>query len=148
MSWTAVSCKHKNAPLLEFKCPIYVFNLPVKFYVASWDPLNMCLLFLHRKHSYLELVFLVFFLKLSSVLAGSHQALLQFHAGSRDCLPTSHDSAGCLGPLWLDTAIAGRFRSSYPDCKILGGYAEVKNILLYCASLPASYVHTPPCLPH
>lgn len=146
MSGTAVSCKHKNAWLLEFKCLIYGFNLTVKFCVASWDLLDVCLLFLCIKHSYLELVY--FFLKLSSMLAGSHQALFQFHAGSRECLPTHHDSSGCSGPFWLDTAIAGRFRSSYTDCKILGGYAEVKNVLLCCASLPTSYKHTPPCLPH
>lgn len=55
MSGTAVLCKHKNAQLLKFKCAVYVFNLPVKFCVASWNPLDVHWLFLHIKHSYLEL---------------------------------------------------------------------------------------------
>lgn len=85
-----------------------------------------------------------FFLKLSSVLAGSHQTWLSFNSGSRECLPTHRDSAGNSGPLWLGTAIAGRLRWNYPDWKILGGCTEVKNVLLFCASLPALHMQTTP----
>lgn len=145
MSWTDEISKHKNAHVLEFKCLVYVLNWPVKVLCGFPRPIEcaLAIFYIQNTQSFLDF-------KLSTLLAGSHHALLLFHVGCKRVHTDPRGSAGHSGRFWLGAAITWGhwFRSNHLDRKIRGFfYAEVKNVLIFRASLPSCLVHAHTPLP-